>query len=196
MLWPIIVLIVLVLGLAALVLYSIRSTSRRVEELKQFQENSQAMGLMQQQIGQLSERLDRQLQSVAQQLQTTTGHIGERIAAVKEDVGKVSEATRQVFEAAKDISQLEKLLKAPKFRGGLGELFLGDLLAQILPPAFMFRKQCARPEQVNPMIGVFQTFDPFLKRCQQPTFLSKHVEELVPEGLRFCTLITNIAPFP
>lgn len=138
MIWPIVALTVVVLGLVILVLSANRNTSRQIEELKKLQESNQALSLMQQQIGQLSERVDRQLQSVAQQLQTTTGHIGERIADVKRDLGAVSQATRQVFEAARDISRLEKLLKAPKFRGGLGELFLGDLLAQILPPAAFF----------------------------------------------------------
>lgn len=155
MLWPMIVLTVVILGVGFLLFYSNRSTSRRVEELKNLQENNQAMGLMQQQIGQLTDRVDRQLQSVAQQLQTTTGHIGERIAAVKEDVGKVSEATRQVFEAAKDISRLEKLLKAPKFRGGLGELFLGDLLAQILPPsAFFIQHRFKSGEMVDAAVKI------------------------------------------
>ena len=96
---------------------------------------NQSLALMQQQIGQLSERIDKQLQNVTQQLQVTTSNIGERMEGVKKDLGQVSEATKQVHELAKDISQLEGLLKAPKFRGGLGEFLLSDLLGQILPPS-------------------------------------------------------------
>jgi len=134
MTWAILSLAVVVLVMLVLMLVFSGKTGRRIEELAKLQKKNQALDLMQQQIGLLSERVDRQLQSVSQQLQSTTGHIGERIADVKKDLGEVSQATRQVYDAAKDISRLEKLLKAPKFRGGLGELFLGDLLAQILPP--------------------------------------------------------------
>lgn len=135
MIWAIIVLAGLVLVLAGMIFSSHRSTAARLAEMANSQENSQALGLMQQQIGQLADRMDRQMQAVNQQLRSTTGHIGERIADVKKDLGRVSQATRQVFEAARDISRLEKLLQAPKFRGGLGELLLGDLLGQILPPS-------------------------------------------------------------
>ena len=138
MVWAITALTIVILGMVFLVIYTNKTTGQRIEELRKLQENNQVMNLMQQQLGQLSERVDRQLQSVTQQLQTTTGHIGERIADVKKNLGEVSQATRQVYEAARDISQLEKLLKAPKFRGGLGELFLGDLLSQILPPSVFF----------------------------------------------------------
>ena len=135
MIWAIVALAGAILILGWLVLSGGKNTAYRLAELAKSQEDSRALSLMQQQVGQLTERLDRQLQAVNRQLQTTTGHIGERIADVKKDLGQVSQATRQVFEAARDISRLEKLLQAPKFRGGLGELLLGDLLGQILPPS-------------------------------------------------------------
>ena len=37
---------------------------------------------------------------------------------------------------SKDISGLQEILSAPKLRGGLGEYFLGELLAQIMPPKY------------------------------------------------------------
>jgi DNA recombination protein RmuC len=48
-------------------------------------------------------------------------------------LGEVQESTKKVTELAQDISSLEEILKAPKLRGGMGELFLSDLLGQILP---------------------------------------------------------------
>jgi DNA recombination protein RmuC len=63
--------------------------------------------------------------------------------------------TREVLEKAKNISNLENLLRAPKFRGGFGELFLGDLLGQILPPAyFKLQHKFKSGEMVDAIIHI------------------------------------------
>jgi DNA recombination protein RmuC len=82
-----------------------------------------------------------QLSSVTQQLQTNTGQVGSRLdnaARVIQDVqnklGELSKATQEIKELGQSVSKLEDLLKAPKLRGGLGELLLEDLMKQVLPP--------------------------------------------------------------
>lgn len=115
--------------------WSIKTTASKIEEIKQAQSDNKAFSLMQQQLGQLTQSVNQQLQNMSNQFQKTTGHIGSTLGDVKKDLGKMEEVTRDVLEKAKNISNLENLLRAPKFRGGLGEFFLGDLLAQILPPA-------------------------------------------------------------
>src|SRR5439155_5300472 len=98
-----------------------------------------------QRIAQLSAEVDRRLADVGgevgRRLETTTGMIGERlegaaraVAEVHQRLGTVQGATERVLEVGRDIASLQQILKAPKLRGGLGELFLGELLAQTLPP--------------------------------------------------------------
>jgi len=86
--------------------------------------------------GQVSE----QLSSVAASMSSSTGQINTRmdsahraVGEVRQALGELSKSTEQVFELGKSISGLEKILAAPKLRGGLGELFLGDILSQCLP---------------------------------------------------------------
>lgn len=75
------------------------------------------------------------LQNVDKNVNARLDHAAKVIGDVKNQLGVVHEATKQVQEISKDISSLQDILKAPKLRGGLGELFLGDLLKQVLPPS-------------------------------------------------------------
>ena len=95
-----------------------------------------------QQLASITSQVNAQLGQVTQQLQKSTGDLNTRldnaakvVSEVSKGLGGLSEATKKVFEVGKDIASLQEILRSPKLRGGLGELFLGDLLAQILPPA-------------------------------------------------------------
>jgi DNA recombination protein RmuC len=81
-----------------------------------------------------------QLNGVTQQLQNNTGQMGERldnaarvIQTVQNKLGELGQATQEIKELGQSVSKLEEMLKAPKLRGGLGELLLEDLLKQVLP---------------------------------------------------------------
>jgi len=96
-----------------------------------------------QQLAQITLQVNSQLNQVTQQLQKSTGDLNSRldnaarvVQEVSKGLGSLSEATKKVFEVGKDIASLQEILRSPKLRGGLGELFLGDLLAQIFPPAY------------------------------------------------------------
>ncbi len=58
----------------------------------------------------------------------------ESFGQIRETLGKLKEASRHMEQVGKEISGLGDLFRAPKVRGGIGELFLGDLLAQTLSP--------------------------------------------------------------
>lgn len=114
-------------------------------------ENSQQIIMMQQQVESLrtdlrsslqhvGELVDRQMSAVTQQLQAQTSTVGNRldsaakvIGDVQRNLGELGKATAEIKELGQNVSKLDELLRAPKFRGGLGEYLLEDLLKQVLP---------------------------------------------------------------
>lgn len=115
------------------------------------QDNNQSIILLQQQVESLrtdvrsnlqhiNEQVNQQLSMILQQIQSQTSAVGNRldnaarvIGEVQKNLGELGKATEDIKELGKNITELEKLLQAPKLRGGLGELLLEDLLKQVLP---------------------------------------------------------------
>jgi DNA recombination protein RmuC len=134
----------------------------RTRTILQEKKDDQALLLLQQQLEQLGvqfrDGLDHSARSIQGQLAQMLGHVNERlrdnadvlqktqhslgerldnaarvVGEVERSLGGLVEANRRIYEIARDIASLQEILRAPKLRGGLGEFFLGDLLAQILP---------------------------------------------------------------
>ncbi len=115
------------------------------------QDQGQSFTMMQQQVESLradvreslhhiTESMNQQLSSVTQQIQSQTSTVGTRldtaagvIRDVQRNLGELGKATQEIKELGQSVSKLEELLRAPKLRGGLGELLLEDLLKQVLP---------------------------------------------------------------
>ncbi len=120
------------------------------------------------QLGKVTEQVNQQLGQVTQQLQKSTGDLNTRldnaakvVAEVSKGLGGLSEATKKVFDVGKDIASLQEILRSPKLRGGLGELFLGDLLAQIFPPAhFSLQHRFKSGEAVDAVIRLGENLVP------------------------------------
>ena len=177
--------ILAVLIIAAVVLFlflsslarSSKATSGRIEELKRSQAENPALSLMQQQIGQLTQQVNQQLQSMSSQFQRTTGDIGQTLGNVQSHLGKVEVTTREVLDKARSIASLEDLLRAPKFRGGMGEFFLGDLLGQILPPAcFTLQHRFKSGEKVDAAININNRLVPVDAKFPLENF-KKYIQE-------------------
>lgn len=183
-------LIILLAGILALILlfllWSLRATAAKIEEIKKAQAQDKSLALMQQQIGQLTQNITQQLQNMSSQFRKTTGDIGGTLGDVKKDLGKMEVITREVLDKAKNISNLENLLRAPKFRGGFGELFLGDLLGQILPPAyFNLQHKFKSGEMVDAVIHIGDNLVPIDAKFPLENFQKYASEENPKEKEEF-----------
>jgi len=122
-----------------------RSLSSNSELLSQSLRDTTS--LVQQQLVQVTSQLssttqnvNQQLSSIATQMQSQTGNIGSRldnaakvISDVQKNLGELGKVALEMKEVGQNVTQLSDLLRAPKFRGGFGEMLLEDMLKQILP---------------------------------------------------------------
>jgi DNA recombination protein RmuC len=84
-------------------------------------------------MGELRTEVQRTLGATEQQLMTQTGATQRSLHDLSRQLGVLSEQSVRVGELAKDIGSLQDLLRAPKPRGGFGELMLERLLQDCLP---------------------------------------------------------------
>lgn len=85
---------------------------------------------------QVNERLNQMSLSIQEANKIIGQNLGSATAvfgSVKEQLGRLEETNRQIIDISKDISSLQQLLRAPKFRGSIGETMLENLLSQVLP---------------------------------------------------------------
>jgi hypothetical protein len=82
---------------------------------------------------QTNQRMNSLSDKLTESLQVDRG-TSESFGQIQRTLGELSKSSQNMEALGKEISGLSDLLKAPKLRGGIGELFLGDLLAQMLSP--------------------------------------------------------------
>lgn len=98
-----------------------QSVDRRFDELRRG---------MEARVGGVEKRLDTGQQSISEHL----GRSGHLLQEVGEKLGRLHEASQRIEKLAGEVTRLEDLLKPPKLRGTLGEMFLEQALGQALPP--------------------------------------------------------------
>ncbi len=103
----------------------------------QMQQTREQMDVLRQGMQETLQQISGQMMK---QLTTTNKNVGDRldntskvIGDVRQQLGKLEESSGRIVELGRDIASLQDILQPPKLRGGLGELFLNELLAQILP---------------------------------------------------------------
>lgn len=120
--------------------------NKRLTEMQSGLAENQAQNLttLAQHLNQATATLNQQLNNVTQtlnnQLAKTQSNIGQQlegqakvVTEVHSKLGELAKTAEHIREVGKDLSSLQNLLRAPKFRGNIGELFLEDLLAQLIP---------------------------------------------------------------
>ncbi|MFH1198973.1 MAG: DNA recombination protein RmuC, partial [Candidatus Omnitrophota bacterium] len=80
-------------------------------------------------LAQMNQSLQEANKVISQNLGSTASVFGN----VKEQLGRLESTNQQIIAISKDITSLQELLRAPKFRGAMGETLLENLLSQVLP---------------------------------------------------------------
>jgi DNA recombination protein RmuC len=144
MLETIITIAVLLLGLAGLGWFLHRSLRASLAERRddqaltllqnQVQATVAQVGQLRDSVQQIAGQMNASLAETRKAMDTRLDNAARVVGDVSKHLGQLDESAKRIFDVGKDIAGLQDILRAPKLRGGLGELFLGDLLAQILPP--------------------------------------------------------------
>ena len=80
-------------------------------------------------LSQMSQSLQEANKIISQNLGSTASVFGN----VKEQLGRLEVTNKQIVDISRDISSLQELLRAPKFRGQMGEVLLENLMSLVLP---------------------------------------------------------------
>lgn len=101
---------------------------------KRFDERMQFIGAtLNQQLGSFQHTLDRRLDDNTQRLDQRLDVASRSYADVQKSLEQMRQSSDKILEVGKEVASLQEILKAPKIRGGFGELMLKDLLTQMLP---------------------------------------------------------------
>ncbi|MEW6075833.1 MAG: DNA recombination protein RmuC [Candidatus Omnitrophota bacterium] len=95
---------------------------------------------MNRQLNDITLQVNERLKETSYTLADAHKTVGERLDSatrvfgdVQKSLGRLEETNKQIYEISKDIASLQDLLRAPKFRGSMGETLLAQLLQDILP---------------------------------------------------------------
>ena len=104
-------------------------------------------------LGGVEDRVDRRLEGLDGRLLAGQQAAGQTATQIVERLGKLDGTAAQMLQQAHNLSRLEQALRPPKARGGFGEILLGKLLADTLPPdAYQLQFTFRSGERVDAVI--------------------------------------------
>lgn len=89
---------------------------------------------MDRRVDELRRSVGERVSAVENRLVESQKNVADHLGEMGEKMGMVFHASQKIQELAGGMTRLEDLLKPPKIRGGLGETFLEQALADVLPP--------------------------------------------------------------
>ncbi len=130
--------------------------------------SSEALPLIQQQLDALRSDLALHVERQTSRFERAHESIGERldhasrsVADVGRHLARLESATEQVLEVGQSVASIENILRAPKLRGVLGEMLLGEILRQSLPPSlFELQHPLRNGERVDAVVRVGDAYLP------------------------------------
>ena len=122
-----------------------------------------------------SETVSKSQESMHQRLDNAANTVGK----VNTELGRLAERSQRIYDIGKDIQGLQQILKAPKLRGGLGEYFLADLLANMIPKGnFELQYGFKDGQRVDAVIKLKDMVIPVDSKFPLDTFLKyKEIED-------------------
>jgi DNA recombination protein RmuC len=108
-----------------------------------------------QQLADRNAEVDRRLEAMTATMDRRLESTTKTASAIHQQLGQLGQANAEILARANDLKKLEQALRPPKARGGFGELLLGNLLRDRLPPdAYELQYGFKTGERVDAVIRV------------------------------------------
>jgi DNA recombination protein RmuC len=145
----IVIAVLLVLLAAALAVAAARVVRMLRDELRALRSESTK------QLADRNTEVDRRLEAMTATMDRRLETASKASSAIHRQLGELGQANAEILARANDLKKLEQALRPPKARGGFGELLLGNLLRDRLPPdSYQLQYGFRTGERVDAVIRV------------------------------------------